>query len=54
MKQSADVSAVLKAKDFENIENTLRDYDKALHLATEFIQTTAHTVGLYVDTEIYR
>ena len=54
MKQSADVSAVLKAKDFENIENTLREYDKALNLATSFIQTTAHTVGLYVDTDIYR
>ena len=54
MKQSADVSAVLKAKDFENIEKTLREYDKTLHLATSFIQTTAHTVGLYVDTDIYR
>ena len=54
MKQSADVASVLKEKDFENIENILREYDKNLHLATSFIQATAHTVGLYVDTDIYR
>ena len=54
MKQSADVASILKEKDFENIEHTLREYDKNLHLATSFIQATAHTVGLYVDTDIYR
>lgn len=51
MKQSEGVSAILRSKDFENIETYLKQYDIALNKAIEYIHTTAQTVGVQILTE---
>ena len=54
MKQSGDVSAVLRSKELDDIERALANYEDALEKAKTFVDDVTRYAGLTANQEIGR